>query len=79
MDEFGSKPWPSAPLSAEEVAKRLAPGGRLPISGAKSTVAGDAKWTPIGDASPAAIAAAQERHNTRAKPDLVAKRQREGK
>ncbi|HZZ22896.1 MAG TPA: hypothetical protein VFE60_10140 [Roseiarcus sp.] len=67
------------PLSPEEFAKRAAPGGRLPIKGAKNTVAGDARYTPIGDATPAAIAAAQERHETRAKPDLVAKRQREGK
>jgi hypothetical protein len=67
------------PLPDEEFAKRAAPGGRLPLKGAKNTVAGDAKWTPIGDATPAAIAAAQERHVTRAKPDLVAKRQRKGK
>jgi hypothetical protein len=67
------------PLSPEEFAKRAAPGGRLPVKGAKNTVAGDAKWTPIGDATPAAIAASQERHDARAKPHLVAKRQREGK
>ena len=67
------------PLSPEEFAKRAAPGGRLPIKGAKNTVADDAKYTSIGDATPAAIAAAQERHETRAKPDLVAKRQRGGK
>jgi hypothetical protein len=67
------------PLSPEEFAKRAAPGGRLPIKGAKNTVAGDAKWTPIGDATRASIGAAQERHETRAKPDLVAKRQRKGK
>ena len=66
------------PLSPEEFAKRAAPSGRLPIAGAKNTVAG-AGWTPIGDATPPAIAAAQERHETRAKPALVAKRQREGK
>ena len=66
------------PLSDEEFAKRAAPGGRLPLKGAKNTVAGG-DWTPIGEASPAAIAAAQERHETRAKPALVAKRQRGGK
>ena len=66
------------PLPPEELAKRAAPGGRLP-QGAKANPYGDAKWTPIGDASPAAIAAAKERHETRAKPDLAAKRQSEGR
>jgi hypothetical protein len=69
----------SYPLPPEEFAKRAAPGGRLPIKGAKNTVAGDAGWTPIGDGSPAAIAAAQERHETRAKPALVARRAAKGK
>jgi hypothetical protein len=67
------------PLSDEEFAKRAAPGGRLPLKGAKSNQSGDTGWTQIGDATPAAVAAAQERHETRARPDLVAKRQREGK
>jgi hypothetical protein len=67
------------PLSDEEFAKRAAPGGRLPIKGAKNTVGGDAAYTPIGDASPAARAAAAERQQARHQPDLVAKRQREGK
>ena len=66
-------------LRDHEIANRAAPGGRLPIKGAKSNPSGDAGWTPIGDASPAAQAAAAERHQVRAKPDLVAKRQRGGK
>ena len=43
------------PLSDEEFAKRAAPGGRLPLKGAKSNPSGDAGWTQIGDASPAAV------------------------
>jgi hypothetical protein len=69
----------SYPLPAEEFVKRAAPGGRMPLATAKNTASGDAGWTSIGDGSPAAIAAAQERHETRAKPDLVAKRQRGGR
>jgi hypothetical protein len=65
-------------LSDSEFAKRAAPGGRMPIRGAKSNAYGG-DWTPIGDASPAAQAAAQERHETREKPDLAAKRARGGK
>ena len=37
------------------------------------------EWTPIGDASPAAIAAAKERHDAKHKPELAARRQREGR
>jgi hypothetical protein len=62
-------------LSPEEIAKRSAPGGRLPLKGA--TNAADrsaAKWVNIGDATPAAVAAKAERVETRAKPALVAKR-----
>ena len=62
------------PLSDEEFGKRAAPGGRLPLKGAKSNPSGDAGWTQIGDASPAAHAAAAERQQVRARPDLVAKR-----
>ena len=65
-------------LHDHEIANRLAPGGRMPIKGAKNTVAGEPRYTPIGDATPAAIAAAQERHETRAKPALVAKRAARG-
>jgi hypothetical protein len=66
-------------LSDHEFAKRAAPGGRLPVKGATNNAYGDAKYTPIGDASPAAVAAAQERHEARAKAALVAKRERAGK
>lgn len=66
-------------LSPEEFAKRAAPGGRMPVKSATATPAGDPGWTPIGDGTPAAIAAAQERHETRAKPALVAKRAAKGK
>lgn len=72
------KAQPGVAPRDHELLKRAAPGGRMPIKGA-NTVTGDAKYTPIGDGSPAAFAAAQERHETRAKPDLVATRQREGK
>lgn len=68
-------------LSDSELIKRSAPGGRLPVQGAKNAPAGggDRAWTPIHAGSPAAIAAANERHDVRAKPDLVAKRMRGGK
>jgi hypothetical protein len=66
-------------LSDSEIARRAAPGGRLPVKGAKSTVTGDPQWTQIGDASRAAIAAAQERHDTRERPDIVARRAAKGK
>jgi hypothetical protein len=68
-------------LSDHELAKRAAPGGRLPMppSTTKPDPRGEPRHTPIGDASPAAFAAAQERHETRVKADLVAKRQREGR
>jgi hypothetical protein len=66
-------------LSDHEIAARIAAGGRLPLKTAHNTVAGDAKYTPIGDGSPAAMAAAQERHEARHKPALAAKRQREGR
>jgi hypothetical protein len=67
------------PLSPEEFAKRAAPGGHLPIKGAKANPHGDAAYTQIGDASPAAQAAAAELQQARSRPDLVAKRQRKGK
>ena len=66
-------------LHDHEIAARAAPGGRLPVKGAKSNASGDAGYTPIGDGSPAAIAAANERHDARARPDLVARRQAKGK
>jgi hypothetical protein len=69
----------SIQLSQSELEKRAFPGGRLPVKGATNNAYGDAKYTPIGDASPAAVAAAQERHEARAKPALVAKRERAGK
>jgi hypothetical protein len=70
---------PGRSLHDEEIAKRAAPGGRLPVKGATNTVGGDEAWTQIGDASPAAVAAAAERHDVRHRPDLVAKRARGGK
>jgi hypothetical protein len=66
-------------LADNEFQKRAAPGGRLPLATAKNTVTGDQKWTSISDGSPAAVAAAAERPVRREKPELVAKRQREGK
>jgi hypothetical protein len=60
-------------LPDEEYAKRAAPGGRLPVKGAKSNASGG-DWVNIGDASPAAIAAKQERIQARSRPALAAKR-----
>jgi hypothetical protein len=60
-------------LSDEEASKRAYPGGRLPLSSAKSNPSGG-QWVNIGDATPAAVAAKAERIETRAKPALVAKR-----
>ena len=66
-------------LSDSELAKRAAP-GRLPVKSATATPGrGDAKYTPVGAATPSAIAGQKEHELTRAKPDLVAKRQRDGK
>ena len=66
-------------LRDHEIAARAAPGGRLPVAPTKSTADRSAPWTPIGDGSPAAQAAAAERHDVKHKPDLAAKRQRGGK
>ena len=51
----------------------------MPVSTAKNTPGGDPKYTPIGEHSPAATAAQVEKHLIKHKPELVAKRQREGK
>jgi hypothetical protein len=66
-------------LSDSELAKRAAPGGRLPVATAKNNAYGDKAYTPIGHATPAAIAAKAEREHTRERPDLVARRQARGK
>jgi hypothetical protein len=66
-------------LSDEERAKRMTPGGRLPVATAKNNTYGDAGWTPLGHPTPAAVAAKAEREDTRAKPALVAKRASKGK
>lgn len=66
-------------LTDHEIASTAAPGGKMPVRGAKSNPYGDPKYTPIHDGSPAAAAAAQERHEARAKPELAAKRERAGK
>ena len=55
------------------------PFGSLPVSTAKNTPGGDAKYTPIGRDTPAAAAAMVEKHLTKHKPELVAKRAKEGK
>lgn len=54
------------------------PFGAMPVATAKNTPGGDAKYTPIGRDTPAAAAAMVEKHLTRHKPDLVAKRAKEG-
>ena len=79
MDRNQTPSKSSIVLSDSEVAKRAAPGGRLPVATAKNNAYGDSACTPIHDASPAAAAAAQERHDARAKPELVAKRAAKGK
>ena len=65
-------------VSGHELRARSAPGGRMPTGTASNTY-GDAKYTPIHDASPAAIAAEQERQVRRERPELAAKRERAGK
>jgi hypothetical protein len=66
-------------LSDEELARRSAPGGRLPLKGAKSNAYGDKSWTPIHAGSPAAVQAAAERKFARERPDLQARREKAGK
>jgi hypothetical protein len=66
-------------LSDSEFAKRAAPGGRLPVGTAKSNAYGDKAYTPIHDASAAAVAARAEREHTRERPDLVSRRDARGK
>jgi hypothetical protein len=66
-------------LSDHELMNRAAPGGRMPVRGAVSNPYGDKGHTVIADGSPSAAAAAAEHHNARNRPDLAAKRQREGK
>jgi hypothetical protein len=66
-------------LSDSEFEKRAAPGGRLPLATAKNNALGDPGWKSISEGSPAAVAAEAERQVRREKPELVAKRQREGK
>jgi hypothetical protein len=66
-------------LKDHEIANRAAPGGRMPVAGAKSTVTGERVGTVISDGSPAAVAVAVERHNVRHKPALAAARMRWGR
>jgi hypothetical protein len=66
-------------LRDHEIANRAAPRGRLPVRGAKSNPNGDPAFTVISDGSPAAQAAAAERHDVKHKPDLVVRRMRGGK
>jgi hypothetical protein len=78
MDRNQTPTKTSIVLSDHEFAARAAP-GRLPVKGAKNTVAGDPKYTPIGSGSPAAIAGQSEHEIRRAKPELVARREAKGK
>jgi hypothetical protein len=55
------------------------PFGAQPVKTASNTPEGDKGYTPIGRNSPAAKAAAAEKQDTKHKPELVAKRAREGK
>jgi hypothetical protein len=65
-------------LADSEVSQRAAP-GRLTRAVASGAVAGDKAYVPIGSGSPAAIAGQAEHEARRAKPELVAKRAKEGK
>jgi hypothetical protein len=60
-------------LTDHEVAKRAAPGGKLPVATAKSNPYGDSAYTSLADGTPAAAAARAEREDTRDKPALAAK------
>jgi hypothetical protein len=65
-------------LSDSEFAKRSAP-GRLTRAVTSADPSGAKGWTPIGSGSAAAVAGQVEHEARRAKPELVAKRQREGR
>jgi hypothetical protein len=79
MDRNQTPSKTSIVLSDHEFTKRAAPGGRLPVTGAKNNAYGDAGYTPIADGSPAAVAGRAEREHTRERPDLVARRAAKGK
>ena len=66
-------------LSDSELAQRAAPGGRMPVRGAKNNPYGDKQYTQIGAGSPAAVQAAAERKFARERPDLQARREKAGK
>jgi hypothetical protein len=68
-------------LSDSEVAKRLAPGGRLRLaSGGKAAdPRGDKQYEPISSGSAAATAGQALHEFKRARPDLKSRREREGK
>jgi len=67
-------------LHDSEIAKRAAPGGRVPVGGLKaSDHRGGSSWTSVADGSPSAVAGQQERDFRRDRPDLVAKRAGKGK
>jgi hypothetical protein len=78
MDRNATPSKSSIVLSDSEFAKRAAP-GRLPVKGAKDIGDRTGQWTPIGSGSKAAIAGQAEHEMRRAKPELVAKRERAGK
>jgi hypothetical protein len=82
MNDRPLTPTPSQlVVSDHEFVNRAAPPGRLPVKGGlkPNDHRGGNDWQGLHAGSPAAIAAAQERHDVRAKPDLVAKRERRGK
>jgi hypothetical protein len=66
-------------LTDHEVMNRAAPGGRMPIASAKNATGRGGDWTQIADGSPAAAQAAAERHEAKHRPNLVTRRQREGR
>jgi hypothetical protein len=78
MDRNQTPSKTSIVLSDHEFAKRAAPGGRMPTATPSNTY-GDAKYTPIGDGSPAAVAGEAERQIRRDRSKLVARREAKGK
>jgi hypothetical protein len=78
MDRNQTPSKSSIVLSTEEAARRAAP-GRLTKGVTSADPSGAKGWTPVGSGSKAAMAGQAEHEMRRAKPDLVAKRERAGK
>lgn len=82
MNDRPLSPSPSQlVVSDHEAVNRAASGGRLPVMGGlkPNDPRGGNDWQGLHAGSPATIAAKAEREHTRARPDLVAKRDAKGK